>query len=58
MTLDLRVEGATRLGARAGRAFVRTGVPALNPFDAARRPAMAAGWRRGYFAAIAAARTT
>lgn len=58
MTDTRRVEAATRFGVRAGRTFVRTGVPARNPYDATRLPALAAGWRRGYFAAIAAARTT
>jgi hypothetical protein len=51
-------QAATRLGARAGRRFETTGVPSPNPFPAARLPTLAAAWRRGYFAAIAAARAT
>lgn len=47
------LEVATRLGARAGRRFVTTGVPSPNPFR--RSAELAAAWRRGYLAALGAA---
>lgn len=46
-------EAARRMGALAGRAFRDTGVPARNPFDGKKQDALAAAWRRAYFAELA-----
>jgi hypothetical protein len=41
---------AAQMGTRAGESFRDTGVPTRNPFRG-KAPALAAAWRRAYFAA-------